>query len=399
MDELEKKAQEIENSIKKANDATAEVKNELQETKKAMKDNNADIEKKFNNIDESLKEMKKAMEQKEEKKEQTFEGAIKNVLESEGFKNAMADVKVRKNVDFTAEVKTDTSAIVGDVNRTQQNYTIYGPTFAGLAFINRLPKYTVGADRNRIVFSNASFVDNTDYVGEGAAVANANTGTVTEKYREMAKVSSKLEFTSEVASDASYFLNWLRNQSILAINAKVDSLIWAGDGADGGKDNHIYGIKGAASAFNAVTAGHEANVENADVYSLLLACKAQIEIATNGAYSPNVVFVHPSVYTRIRGLRNANGDQITVTDIKNFLGCEIVSTTRLAAGEALVCDLNAIQLHEKLGFELEIERIASTDKYAMHLRWRGNVVIPDEAKKAVVYVANIDTAIAAITKA
>ena len=98
-------------------------------------------------------------------------------------------------------------------------------------------------------------------------------------------------------------------------------------------------------------------------------------------------------------MRNANGDQITVTDIKNFLGCEIVSTTRLAASEALVCDLNAIQLHEKLGFELEIERIASTDKYAMLLRWRGNVVIPDEAKKAVVYVANIDTAIAAITKA
>jgi hypothetical protein len=35
----------------------------------------------------------------------------------------------------------------------------------------------------------------------------------------------------------------------------------------------------------------------------------------------------------------------------------------------------------------------------MHLRWRGNVVIPDEAKKAVIYVANADTAIAAIAKA
>jgi hypothetical protein len=71
----------------------------------------------------------------------------------------------------------------------------------------------------------------------------------------------------------------------------------------------------------------------------------------------------------------------------------------LAQGEIVVADINAIQLHEKQGFELEVERIASTDSYAMHLRWRGNIVIPDEAKKAVIYVANIDTAITAITKA
>jgi hypothetical protein len=35
----------------------------------------------------------------------------------------------------------------------------------------------------------------------------------------------------------------------------------------------------------------------------------------------------------------------------------------------------------------------------MHLRWRGNVVIPDEAAKAVIYVADAETAISAITKA
>ena len=396
---METKVQEIEAAIKSAKDEATEVKNELQETKKAMEDNKADIEKKFDNIDESLKEMKKAMEQKEEKKEMTAEMAFKSVIESAEFKDGLAELKSGKSARFVTEVKTATSAVVGDVNRTQQNMTVYGPTFAGSAFINRLPKYTIGADKNRVVYCNASFTDNTDYVGEGQAVAAANTGSVVEKYREVAKVGSKLQFTAEMMSDTNYFLNWLRNQSILAINAKVDSLAWNGDGADGANAKHVYGIKGSATAFDAVAAGHDSNVENADVYSLLLACKAQIEIATNGAYSPNVVFVHPAVYTRIRGLRNANGDQITVNDIKNFLGCELVSTTRLAAGEALVCDLNAIQMHEKLGFELEVERIASTDEYAMHLRWRGNIVIPDEAKKAVVYVANIDTAIAAIAKA
>lgn len=389
---METKVQEIESAIKMAQNGADKALTSVEAVE-------AKMEEKFNNVDETLKEFKKAMEKKEEKKEMTAEMAFKSILEGAEFKEALANLKEGKSSRFVTEVKTSTSAITGDVNRTQQTMTVYGPTFAGAAFINRLPKYIVGADKNRIVYCNASFTDNTDYVGEGAAVASANSGAVVEKYREVAKIGSKLEFTAEMMSDANYFLNWLRNQSVLAINAKVDSLVWGGDGADGSNAKHVYGIKGAATAFNAAAAGHEGNIENADVYSLLLACKAQIEIATNGAYSPNVVFVHPSVYTRIRGLRNANGDQITVNDIKNFLGCEIVSTTRLAAGEACVADLNAIQLHEKLGFELEVERIASTDSYAMHLRWRGNVVIPDEAKKAVVYVANIDTAIGAIAKA
>lgn len=396
---METKVQEIESAIKNAQNEAAEVKKEAQEIKGSMDAMKADMEEKFNNVDESLKEMKRTMEQKEEKRAMTLEMAFKSVIESEEFKSNLNEVKMGRMARFATEVKTDTGAITGDVNRTQQNYNVYGPSFAGLAFINRVPKYIIGQDKNRIVYCNASFVDNTDYVGEGNAVASANTGTLVEKYREMAKVGSKLEFTSEMVSDASYFLNWLRNQAQLAIQAKVDADVFGGDGADGTKPKHIYGIKGAATAFNAAAAGHDANVEKADLYSLLLACKAQIEIATNGAYTPNTVFVHPSVYTRLRGLRDANGNQITVDDIKNFLGCEVVSTTRVAAGEVIVCDVNAIQLHEKKGFELEVERIASTDSYAMHLRWRGNVVIPDEAKKAVIYVANIDTAIAAITKA
>jgi hypothetical protein len=98
-------------------------------------------------------------------------------------------------------------------------------------------------------------------------------------------------------------------------------------------------------------------------------------------------------------LRDANGNQLSFPDFQAALGCQIISSPKLATGEILMADINAIQLHEKLGFELEVERVASTDKFVMYLRWRGNVVIPDESAKAVVYVAKIDTAISAITKA
>lgn len=399
MDELEKKAQEIENSIKKANDAAAEVKTELQETKKAMEDDKADIEKKFNNIDESLKEMKKAMEQKEEKKEQNLEMALKGIFESAEFKSNMADLKSGKVGRFSHEVKVDTTNLAGDVNRTLQDTRIYGPAVAPLSFLNRVPRNTVPADKNRIMYVNASFVDHTDYVGEGQAVATANTASASEAYREVAKIGNFLPFTSEVMEDMSYFLNWARNQSAAAIYAKVDNEIWNGDGSDAGNKKHIYGVKAAATTFNATIPGLANEIENPDIMALLLAIKAQIEVATNEAYTPNTVFMSAGELVKFINHRDANGNKINFPDFEKALGCKIESSAKLKGKELFMGDINVVQLHEKRGFELEVERVASTDTYVMYLRWRGNLTIADEPKKAIVYVPDIDTAIASIAKA
>lgn len=399
MNELEKKAQEIENSIKEAKDGTAEVKKELQETKKAMEDNKTDIEKKFDNVDESLKEIKKAMEQKEEKKEKTLEQELKAIFESAEFKANMADLKSGKIGRFSHEVKVDTSNMTGDVNRTQQDTRIYGPAVSPLSFLNRVPRNTVPAERNRIMYVNASFVDHTDYVGEGQAVATANTASAAEAYREIAKIGNFLPFTSEAIEDMSFFLNWARNQSAAAIYAKVDNEIWNGDGSDNGNKKHIYGVKAAAKAFDASIPGLANEIEDADAMALMLAVKAQIEVDTNEAYTPNVVYLSAGELVKFINLRDKNGNKINFPDFQKALGCEILSSAKLKGKEMFMGDINVIQLHEKRGFELEVERVASTDTYVMYLRWRGNLTIADEPKKAIVYIPDIDTAIAAIAKA
>lgn len=398
MDELEKKAQEIENSIKQAKEDSAEVKKELQETKKAMEDNKTDIEKKFNNIDESLKEMKEAMEQKEEMKEQTFGQAVKSVLESEEFKSKMNDVKERKLQGFTMEVKLATSAMTGDVNRTQQNINIYGPSFAALSFFNRVPRYPIGADKNRFMWVEASFMDATGYVGEGEEGSDSS-ATATEKYREVAKIHNRLPFTTEMLTDMSFFLNWAQNQARNAVIAKVDTLMWNGDGADGSQSKRIYGIKGAATAFDATKAGLKNAIVKPDTRALLLAMKAQIKKETKGAYNPNIVYMSEEGLVEFINLRDSSGNQLNFPDFQKALGCEIVSTDKFSGGEILMADINAIQLHEKTGFEIEVERKANTDSYVMYLRWRGNVAIPGEPAKAVLYVEDAETAISALAKA
>jgi len=399
MDELEKKAQEIENSIKQATEDAAEVKKELQETKKAMEDNRTEIEKKINNIDDSLKEMKEAMEEAMEQKEQTFEQAVKGVLESVEFKSKMNEVKERKLQGFTMEVKLATSAMTGDVNRTQQNVNIYGPSFAALSFFNRVPRYPMDADRNRVMYVDANFVDATGYVGEGEESANESSATATEKYREIAKVDCKLKFTSEMLTDMSFFLNWAQNQARNAIVSKVDALMWNGDGADGANAKHIYGIKGLATAFDAAKAGLKNAIEKPDSRTLLLAMKAQAKKETKGAYVPNTVYMSEEGLVEFTNLRDANGNQLNFPDFQKALGCEIISSDKLEGKEVLMLDINTVQLHEKRGLELEVERKAGSDSYVMYLRWRGNQVIPTELAKAVIYAADADSAIGALAKA
>lgn len=397
---METKVQEIEQAIKTAQEAASEVKNTISEVETKMAENAAEIEKKFNNIDETLNEMFKKLEEKKEMEQKGFVEAFRDVLESEEFKGRLNEVKERKLQGFTQEIKLATSDMTGDVNRTEQNTAIYGPSFAALSFFNRVPRYTVSADKNRFMWVDASFADNTGYVGEGREIGSGNTATATERYREVAKIGSKLEFTAEMATDMSFFLNWAQNQSRNAIIAKVDTLMWNGDGADGGaKAKNIYGIKGAATAFSAAKAGLATAIEGADSRALLLAMKAQIEKETNGAYVPNIVFMSAEDLVKFINLRDANGNQLNFPDFQTALGCQIVSSPKLGTGEILMADINAIQLHEKRGFEMEVERKAGTDSYVMYLRWRGNVAIPAEAAKAVVYVANAETAIGAIKKA
>lgn len=404
---METKVQEIEQNIKTAHDAATEAKNAAteaknaaEELKKEMADNAAEMEKKFNNIDDTLKEMSQKLEEKKEMEQKGFVEAFKDIIESDEFKSKLNEVKERKLQGFTQEIKLATTDLTGDVNRTEQNTAIYGPSFAALSFFNRVPRYTVSADKNRFMWVDASFADNTGYVGEGQENTNKNTATAVEKYREVAKIGNGLEFTAETATDMSYFLNWVRNQSRNAIISKVDTLMWNGDGADGGaKAKNIYGIKGAATAFNANKAGLATAIENADSRALLLAMKAQIEKETNGAYVPNIVYMSTEDLVKFINLRDANGNQLNFPDFQTALGCQIVSSPKLASGEILMADINAIQLHEKQGFEMEVERKAGSDSYVMWLRWRGNVAIPAEAAKAVVYVANAETAINAIKKA
>ena len=384
--------EELKNQIAELEAKVAEAKAD-KESIEAMKESIA-------NLDESIKLMHDEM--KENKSEMTAQQAICNTINSDEFKNALKDVIEGKRVSAKMEVKIATSDMTGSILRTMGDTEVNADAQPNLAFLGSIRRKDVPQDKSYILWLEGSFTNNTNYVNEGSAVASADAASVSECTRMVAKIAAKLPFTREVATDLSYFLNWARAEAIKAIQNKVDSEILSGSGADTNASTKklVYGIIGQGStAFSASTAGLAGAFTNPCLINLIDAIDAQVSKATNDAFYADTIYINPSDFAKYKNMKTTEGALVFENNggIYTFMGKRVVRTNKLSAGALIVADSSVFDLYEKLGFEIEIERVASTDSYVMYLRWRGQVVVPSNKKKAVIYVASIPTALAAIT--
>lgn len=365
----------------------------------------ADIE----NLDASIKQMSAQIEKLSKSTEgKSFEKVLAETFNSDEFKNGLKEVVEGKRVSFKSEVKTyaglDSADLTGTVNLTMPNTQVEADAQKKLVLLGSVPTYTVPQDKAIIMWPEGAFTDQTAYVAEGTASSVASSAVLEEKTRAIAKVAAFLPFSRETSTDMSYFLNWAKNEAILAIRNKVDTEMLSGLGADTDSTTQkkIYGLIGQGStAFNAATAGVNGAIAGAQIFDLLNAIDSQISLGTNDAYQANLILMNPSDFAKYRSLKDNNGALLFQNNggVYSYMGKTVKQTAKLAAGKMIVMDTAALQMYEKLGFEVEIERVASTDSYVMYLRWRGQFVVPANKKKAVIYVANIGTAIAAITGA
>ena len=402
---------EMEKELKDQLDAMQEEIKSLRDEKAALeqsietKTDKASIEEvkaSIANLDESINKLFEQMKEKKASKA-TVSEAICRTIESNEFKQAVADVVDGKRVSAKMEVKIATSDMTGSILRTMGDTEVNADAQGRLVFLGSIRRKDVPQDKSRVLWLEGSFTDNTNYVGEGSAGGSADAASVSEVTRGMAKIAAKLPFTREVSTDLSYFLNWARAEAIKAIQNKVDTEILSGSGADTNSSTQklIYGIIGQGSTpFSASSAGVAGAVANANFWNLIDAIDAQIAKGTNDAYFADTIYINPSDFAKYKNMVDANGRLLFEYNnggIYTFLGKQVIRTNKMTAGTLLVADKSVFDLYEKLGFEIEIERVASTDSYVMYLRWRGQLVVPSSKKKAVIYVSNIATAIAAIT--
>lgn len=415
MNEIETKAKEIQDGLdlaKKAEKEVTEVKSEVatikedvNSVKEGVTELKGDVDKMQTSIEQIANDVKKIGMTKEEKK--SFREKMKEILFSDEFKGQLKEVYEKKRQGTgTFEVKTDpttvvTSGLTGGVTRTMPG-EIFTQGYEPNKFLAAMNVVTVPQNKDKAMWFDGAYYDNVGYVGELTAVTTGDGATLEEKYRDLAKVGAFLAYSSEVADDMDYFLNWATNEGVETILGKIDDLIYSGAGADVTKPKEIYGIKAKGStAFSAATAGLALSITSANLADLIRAAQTQIRIQTNGKYSGNLVYLHPANVAKLYMLKNTQADYINILPNGSMMvyGIPIAESTRIAVGEMLLVDTRTLKLYQKGSLELETERIASTDSFKLHMRWRGQVVVPTNAILGNIYVSNITTAIAAIDAA
>lgn len=401
---------------KELQDALAEYKSDIeklvQDVKEASADEKAELQKSLDQAKADRDEMQKQLDaiateqknaklnvNKQKEEDESFEQSIKRMVASDEYKEAVKKGFPKDNNKF--EVKVDTSVITGDVNRTQQRYAINFAPENQLAFVSNMVQGFIGQDRNRVLWVDGAYTSNVGYVSEGTGQATADTGTATEKTREMAKISAKLPITAEMLEDANYITSAFRSKMSEKSALFVDGEAYDGDGSDGVNPKHIYGIKGHATAYNSTTTGSAATIDSANIGDLVNDMILQAELSN--FRGSNVLWMNPKDFSRFRYAKDADGNYLFVKEVNGdymISGLRVIRSNRVTAGDMLLADTSKLQYWTKRSAELKFSQMNGTDfvddAYTAVMFVRSQVVVETPDKLSLIFVDDITAAIATL---
>ena len=385
---MEKEIMEMKQSAEAAQKALEATQAELKSAKEVAEKQATEI----NNLDESVKAQQKTIDELRKminEAPKTYRKAMRDALESK--KAEIAEFIKDGKGSFTIEFKLATTNLTPAANNyvsygVQQDQTIHAVPVLGNAFL--LAFGTKAMDGARIAWVEANTNKNVGYVEELAENTNKSEVTFIEKQRRAAKIATYMEISSEVENWFEALYDFCVNEGERLIMSDLDGKVWNGDGSDASNPTHIYGVKGAATAFTKL--GTYANATEADV---IIDAVAQIRKA---GFAANVAIVSYATEANLKGLKDASGNYI-YDKAKAAIGqVTIVPSDKLEDGEMLIADTTCVEVFLANFYELEFSRKASHDAWRVDFRRRGQVKVAGPKAKGLVYVADKATAMEAI---
>ena len=385
---MEKEIMEMKQSAEAAQKALEATQAELKSAKEVAEKQATEI----NNLDESVKAQQKTIDELRKminEAPKTYRKAMRDALETK--KAEIAEFIKDGKGSFTVEFKLGTTSLTPAGNSfvsygVQQDQTIHAVPVLGNAFL--LAFGTKAMDGARIAWVEASTTKNVGYVEELAENTNKSDVAFIEKQRRAAKIATYMEISSEVENWFEALYDFCVNEGERLIMSDLDGKVWNGDGSDASNPTHIYGVKGAATAFAKL--GTYANAHEGDV---IMDAVAQIRKA---GFAANVAIVSYGTEATLKGLKDSSGNYI-YDKAKAAIGqVTIVPSDKLEDGEMLIADTSCVEIFLANFYELEFSRKASHDAWRVDFRRRGQVKVAGPKAKGLVYVADKATAIEAI---
>jgi len=350
----------------------------------------------IDNLDSSIKEQQEAInELKANKKEsiRDFKSAFRAALEEKRSELEAAFAAKKQGFDITLELKTVYDIGTGLVSPNNfvsvaVDPTIHAAVPVANAFIMAFGMRPRTA--NKLGWIESTAQNGADYVAELAQNTNKSDVSFSEVTRQFAKIAHTMRISTEFSDWFEQLYNYCVNEGVRMINNKIDDEIYNGAGVDVTYPNKVYGLKasGQRTAFSAL--GTYQDATDADVLF-----DAAMQIAKEG-YNADVAFVTWATYAGLRGLKDANGNYIFDQARSQLGGLRVYPSSRLASGEALVCDTSCVEIYAGNSFELEFVRNGVYDAYDVYFRKAVQVKVATPNKKGVIYIAAIATSRAAI---
>ena len=391
-------------SIEKAasEKAAAEVAEARKELEAAQKTIEAQ-EKSIDNLDTSVKEHQKLLDdmkaQMAEQSIKTFAQDLRVKLEE---KKAMLKESFEKKVDrfdITLEFKTVYDISTGSNTINPNNFlglavdpTIHAARPAANVFLEAFGIRPRTA--NKLAWIEASEQNGADYVEELAQNTNKSDVSFTEKTRKFGKLAHTMRISTEFTDWFEQLYNYCLNEGQRMILAKLDNEVYAGLGNDtadagtGASPTKIYGIKHYATAFSNLGTYPQANIADV-IYD------AMMQIAKKGFHA-NAAFVTWAEYAVLMNLKDKNGNALFDRANQMVMGLRVYPTAVLSTDEILVADTSCAEIYAGNSFELEFIRNGVYDAYDVYFRRAAQVKITTPGAYGLIYVADVDTALAAI---
>ena len=404
MTEFEKKAEEIRKSAEqakteaqaaKAEAAAAKAEAEAVKGELAKKDTELkSAQTQIDNLDKSVKsqaEVIEALKKSIKENPKGFKAAMRAALEEK--KTDIQNLLSKAEGQFTVQLKLATTDYT-----PQSGSQVYGSVLdPGIAAVPVLQnafllafgvKPLTGA---RVVWREATTAKTVGYVAELANNGNKTTVTFVEKFRRPAKVATYIEISSEAELWFDELVNFCTDEGQRIILEDIDTKVWSGAGDESTKPTEVFGIKAAATAFSGI-----AKYQNPTIADVISDAIAQVK--KNG-FSANIALLSYGNEQALKGLKDAN-DRYLYDQINHTLGqVRIIPTEKLTDDEILIAANNCAEILLGDTYELEFSRKAETDSWRVDFRKLVQTKIKTPWKKGLIYVADIDTAITAITKA
>jgi HK97 family phage major capsid protein len=307
-----------------------------------------------------------------------------------------------KNISF--EVKSvATTDYTGSLARTNIDSMVQFAPTRPLAFVGKLRQVSEATGKDTFAYVEGTYTSNANYVGEGAGNANGDTAVAVEKTMPYAKFHAWQTVTEETFEGLPDFANRLVEQMKIAVDVKLDSEIYVGDGLAPAGKQHIKGLKDVyATEFD--TTPYTAKIAKANIANVIKAMAQTINTA-DGAYVATDLVMNPIDYFVMSEMKDTTGQPIMKTDVFGnsiIAGLRVSQNKVITENTCLVYDNNVVELRTKRSWKFNAGKIFANDNFndtqSAQLIGRYQVLVRDLDKVAVLKCSDIDAAIADIDK-